>query len=48
MCVCVCVWDPHFESFSDEYYNSLYTALPSYLAAAMVIRMVLQGMGRGR
>ena len=32
--------------FSDEFYNSLYTALPSYLAtASMGIRMDLQGVG---
>ena len=33
-------------SFSDEYYNSLYTVLPSYLATANIaLRMVLQGGG---
>ena len=48
VCVCVCVCDLSSESCSDEYHNSLYTALPSYLATAnMVLRMVLQGWGGG-
>ena len=49
VCVCVCVCVVFNPSFSDEYYNSLYSALPSYLATtAMVLRMVLQGVGWGR
>ena len=42
MCVCVCVC----VCVCDEYYNSLYTALPSNLAPAnIILRMVLQGVG---